>query len=92
MLPIVYNKRKRAYALGTPERFSALASSSSLCVFSTLPHTNSLNCPLITFSFSRTIFSDMVCYLLSNGVSRLHSTRDLQTMSFLAFFQFAKFL
>ncbi|MGO5097680.1 hypothetical protein ACTQ34_18070, partial [Agathobaculum sp. LCP25S3_E8] len=27
--------------------------------------------------------SDMVCCLLSNGVSRLHSTKDLQTMSFL---------
>lgn len=28
-----------------------------------------------------TIFKDIVCCLLSNGVSRLHSTRDLQTMS-----------
>ena len=37
--------------------------------------------PLITSSFSCTIFSDMVCCLLSNGVLRLHSTRVLQTMS-----------
>ena len=34
----------------------------------------------------------MVCYLLSNGVSQLHSTRDLQTMSFLFTFQFAKLI
>lgn len=31
--------------------------------------------------FSRSMFSDMVCCLLSNDVSRLHSTRDLETMS-----------
>ena len=49
----------------------------------------SLSCPLITSSFSCTIFSDMVCCLLSNGVSRLHSTRDLQTMSL---FLFAKLI
>ena len=42
---------------------------------------HTLSRPLITSSFSCTIFSDMVCCLLSNGVSRLHSTRDLQTMS-----------
>ena len=39
----------------------------------------------VTSSFSCTIFSDMVCCLLSNGVSRLHSTRDLQTMSLFVF-------
>jgi hypothetical protein len=27
----------------------------------------------------------MVCYLLSNGVSQLHSTGDLQTMSLFIF-------
>ena len=36
--------------------------------------------------FSCTIFSDMVCFLLSNGVSQLHSTRVLQTMSLFIFF------
>ena len=41
--------------------FSASASSSSLRVSSTLPRTSSLSCPLITSSFSCTIFSDMVC-------------------------------
>ena len=44
-----------------------------------------LSCPLITSSFSCAIFSDMFCCLLSNGVSRLHSTRDLQTMSLFVF-------
>ena len=39
-----------------------MASSSSM-----LPHISSLRCPLITSSFSCTIFSDMVCCLLSNG-------------------------
>lgn len=36
---------------------------------------------VITSSLSCTIFSDMVYSLLSNGVSQLHSTRGLQTMS-----------
>ena len=40
-------------------------SSSSFSVSSTLPRTNSLSCPLITSSFSCTIFSDMVYRLLS---------------------------
>ena len=34
-----------------------------------MPRTNSLICPLIISSFSCTIFSDIVCCLLSNGVS-----------------------
>ena len=38
------------------------------------------------YAFSCTIFSGMVCYLLSNGVSQLHSTRDLQTMSLFIYF------
>ena len=38
---------------------------SSLSVSSMLPRTNSLICPLITSSLSCTIFSDMVCFLLS---------------------------
>jgi hypothetical protein len=46
-----------------------------LRVSSTLPRTNSLICPLITSSFSCTIFSDMVCLLLQNGLLRLHSNR-----------------
>ena len=45
--------------------FSASASSSSLSVSSTLPRTSSFSSPLITSSFSCTIFSDMVCSLLS---------------------------
>ena len=40
--------------------FSASCSSSSLRVSSTLPHTSSLSCPLITSSFRCTIFSDIV--------------------------------
>ena len=31
--------------------------------------------------FSRATFLDMVCVSFQNGVSQLHSTRDLQTMS-----------
>ena len=45
--------------------FSASASSSSLSVSSTLSRTNSFSCPFITSSFSCTIFSDIVCCLLS---------------------------
>ena len=54
-------------------------------ISSTLPRTSSLSWPLITSSFSCTIFSDMVCCLLSDGVSRLRSTRDLQAMSLFVF-------
>ena len=54
--------------------------------FSALASSISLSCPSITSSFSCTIFSDMVCCLLSNGVSRLHFTRDLQTMSLFVHF------
>ena len=49
-------------------RDSASFSSSSFSVSSTLPRTNSLIWPLIISSFSCTIFSDIVCCLLSNGV------------------------
>ena len=45
--------------------FSASCSNSSFSVSSTLPRTNSLIWPLITSSFSCTIFSDMVYRLLS---------------------------
>ena len=46
-------------------QFLRSASNSSLSVSSTLPRTSSLICPLITSSFSCTIFSDMVCCLPS---------------------------
>lgn len=45
--------------------FTALASSRPLSVSSTLPRTKSLICPLIISSLNYTIFSDMVCFLLS---------------------------
>ena len=48
--------------LGIIEKFLQIINISS-----TLPRTSSLSYPLITSSFSCTIFSDMVCCLLSNG-------------------------
>ena len=75
----------RALLISSYRGFSDSASGSSLSGSSTLPHTSSLRCPLITSSLSCTIFSGMVCYLLSNGVSQLHSTGDLQTMSLFIF-------
>ncbi len=44
-------------------------------VSSTLPRTSSRISPLITSSFSVTIFSDMVCVSFRMFVSQLHSTR-----------------
>lgn len=50
---------------------------------STLPRTNSFNCPLIISSLNCTIFSDMACLLLSEcfGVVTLFY-QSLQAMSF----------
>lgn len=61
--------------------FSASAFSSPFSVSSTLPRTRLRICPLIAASFSRTILSNMVCFLFLDGVSQLHSARGLQTMS-----------
>lgn len=56
-------------------------SSSSFRVSSTLLRTNSLIWPLITFSFSCTIFSDIVCCLLSNVCVVTSFYQSLQAMS-----------
>lgn len=50
-----------------PVSLFASASNSSLSVSSALPRMTSLRSLLITASFSCTIFSDMVCCLLSNA-------------------------
>ena len=50
-------------------------------VASTLPRTNSLIWPLITSSFSCTIFSDIVCCLLSNVCVVTSFYQSLQAMS-----------
>ncbi len=57
-------------------------SSSSFRVSSTLPRTNSLSCPLIISSFSCTIFSDIVCCLLSEWCVVTSFYQSLQAMSF----------
>lgn len=62
----------------------------SMRASSTLLHTNTLICPLITSPLSCTIL-DIVCFLLSDGMSCIHFTRNLQTMSFFTF-QFAKLI
>ena len=68
-------------------------SSSSFRVSSTLPRTNSLICPLIISSFSCTIFSDIVCCLLSNVCVVTSFYQSLQAMSsFLLFFNLRKLL
>ena len=56
---------------------SSMADSNS----STLPRTNSLIWPLITSSFSCTIFSDIVCCLLSNVCVVTSFYQSLQAMS-----------
>ena len=45
-------------------------------------HTNSLTCPLIIFSFSCTIFSDIVCFLISECCVLTSFYQKLQTLSF----------
>ena len=73
--------------------FCASASSSSLRVSSTLPRTNSLSCPLITSSFSCTIFSDMVCCLLSEWcVVTSFYQRAANHVFFCPLFNFAKLI
>ena len=52
-----YKKEQRAKEIAVLDTVKAEKES--------LPRTNSLSCPLITSSFSCTIFSDMVCCLLS---------------------------
>ena len=49
--------------------------------FSTLPRTNSLIWPLIASSFSCTIFSDIVCCLLSEWCVVTSFYQSLQAMS-----------
>ena len=44
------------------------------------------------FSFGCTIFPTWFAVSFQNGVSQLHSARDLQTMSLLSTFQFAKLI
>ena len=67
--------------------FSASASSISFRVSSTLPRTNSLSWPLITSSFSCTIFSDMVYRLLSEWcVVTSFYQRSANHVSFYLFF------
>ncbi len=56
-------------------------SNSSFRVSSTLPQTNSLSCPLIISSFSCTIFSDIVCCLLSEWCVVTSFYQSLQAMS-----------
>ena len=60
---------------------SGSVSNSSFRVSSTLPRTNSLSCPLIISSFSCTIFSDIVCCLLSNVCVVTSFYQSLQAMS-----------
>ena len=60
---------------------SGSVSNSSFRVSSTLPQTNSLSCPLIISSFSCTIFSDIVCCLLSNVCVVTSFYQSLQAMS-----------
>ena len=60
---------------------SGSVSNSSFRASSTLPRTNSLIWPLITSSFSCTIFSDIVCCLLSNVCVVTSFYQSLQAMS-----------
>ena len=60
---------------------SGSVSNSSFRVSSTLPQTNSLSCPLIISSFSCTIFSDIVCCLLSEWCVVTSFYQSLQAMS-----------
>lgn len=74
-------------------RDSASFFSSSFRVSSTLPRTNSLIWPLITSSFSYTIFSDIVCCLLSEWYVVTSFYQSLQAMSsFMLFFNLRKLL
>ena len=66
---------------GGLRRDSASFPSSSFRVSSTLLRTNSLIWPLITSSFSCTIFSDIVCCLLSNVCVVTSFYQSLQAMS-----------
>lgn len=60
--------------------------SSPFSASSTLPRTNSFNCPLVTSSFSCTIFSDMVFCLLSEWcIPASFYQRTENHVSFLAF-------
>ena len=68
-------------------KFSASTSSRPLSVFSALPRTNSLSCPLITSSLNCTIFSDTVCILLSEWcVMTSFYQRSANRVSFYPFF------
>ena len=62
-------------------QFDAAVAPDSFSVSSTLPRTNSLIWPLITSSFSCTIFSDIVCLLLSEWCVVTSFYQSLQAMS-----------
>lgn len=73
-----------------PASVSQLRPPSTRKSFSTLPYRSFFIWSLMIFLFSYTIFSDMVCGLLLNGVSLLHSTRNLQIMSLFIHFSINK--